>query len=72
MTQHDGDESAANEEETRAALLTKSKRTFTPVNKLFVQAPPKSPSRHGPLAQFVRNRDLRGLRAELLAVGNYQ
>jgi hypothetical protein len=69
MTQHDGDESAANEEETRAALLTKSKRAFTPVNKLFVQAPPKSHSRHGPLAQFVRNRDLRGLRAELLLLG---
>jgi hypothetical protein len=69
MNHHDGDEPAATEDETRAALLAKSKRDFTPVLKLFVQAAPKSPSRHGPLATFVRNRDLRGLRAHLLVLG---
>jgi len=69
MNHHDGDEPAATEDETRAALLAKSKRDFTPVLKLFVQAAPKSPSRHGPLATFVRNRDLRGLRAHLLMLG---
>lgn len=68
MTNH-GDEPAATEDETRAALLAKSKREFTPINKLFVQAPQKSPCRHGPLATFVRNRDLRGLRALLLILG---
>jgi hypothetical protein len=65
----DGDEPAATEEETRTALLEKSKREFTPINKLFVQAAPKSPCRHGPLATFVRNRDPRGLRALLLLLG---
>lgn len=69
MKDHKGDEPAATEDETRAALLAKSKRNFAPVRKLFVQAPPKSPCRHGPLATFVRNRDLRGLRAQLLLLG---
>jgi hypothetical protein len=69
MNHHDGDEPAATEDETRAALRAKAKRDFTPVLKLFVQAAPKSPSRHGPLATFVRNRDLRGLRAHLLMLG---
>jgi hypothetical protein len=64
-----GDESPATEDETRAVLLDRSKRDFAPVNKLFVQAAPGSASRHGPLATFVHNRDLRGLQAYLLLLG---
>lgn len=63
------DESPATEVETRAALLERSGRDFTPINKLFVQQPRGSSSRPGPLSTFVRNRDLRGLRAELLLIG---
>jgi hypothetical protein len=63
------DDSPANEAETRAALLERSVREFTPVNKLFVQAPRGSECRHGPLSEFVRGRDLRGLQALLLIIG---
>jgi hypothetical protein len=66
---NEDDEPAATEAETRAVLLDRSKRDFAPVNKLFVQAPPGSASRHGPLATFVHNRDLRGLHAYLLLLG---
>lgn len=69
VNEHSGDEAAATEDETRAALLARSRREFTPINKLFVQAAPGSPSRPGPLSTFVRNRDLRGLRAYLLVLG---
>lgn len=69
MNEPDDDQSPATEDETRAALLDRSKRAFAPVNKLFVQAAPGSASRHGPLATFVRNRDLRGLHAYLLLLG---
>ncbi|HEX6525718.1 MAG TPA: hypothetical protein VF070_37750 [Streptosporangiaceae bacterium] len=69
MNEHNGDEPAATEDETRAALLARSKRDFAPINKLFVQAAPGSTCRHGPLATFVRNGDLRGLRAYLLLLG---
>jgi hypothetical protein len=69
MTQQANQESAATEAETRAALLERSGRDFTPVRKTFVQAPKGAQSRPGPLSQFVRNRDLRGLRAELLIIG---
>jgi hypothetical protein len=69
VNEHNGDEPAATEDETRAALLARSKREFTPINKLFVQAAPGSMCRHGPLAGFVRNRDLRGLQAYLLLLG---
>ncbi len=65
----DADESPASEDETRSALLDRSKRDFAPVNKLFVQAAPGSASRPGPLATFVRNRDPRGLHAYLLLLG---
>ena len=69
MNKTEGNEPAATEDETRAALLDRSKRDFAPVNKLFVQAAPGSISRHGPLAAFVHNRDLRGLHAYLLLLG---
>jgi hypothetical protein len=69
VNENEGDEPAATEDETRAALLDRSKRDFAPVNKLFVQAVPGSASRHGPLATFVHNRDLRGLHAYLLLLG---
>jgi hypothetical protein len=64
-----GDEPPASEDDTRAALLSRSKRDFAPVRKVFVQAPPGSASRPGPLAAFVHNRDLRGLHAYLLLLG---
>ena len=64
-----GDESPATEAETRAALLARAKRDFTPIRKTFVQAPQGSATRPGPLSTFVRNRDLRGLRAYLFLVG---
>jgi hypothetical protein len=69
VNETEGDEPAATEDDTRAALLDRSKRDFAPVNKLFVQAAPGSASRPGPLATFVRNRDLRGLHAYLLLLG---
>lgn len=60
------DESPANEDETRAALLLRSKRTHAPIPKYFIQNPDrKLADRSGPLATFVRNGDLRGLRALL-------
>lgn len=62
-------ESPATVQDTRAALLKRSKRGFAPVNKVFVQAPAGSESRHGMLATFVTGRDLRGLHAMLLLLG---
>ncbi len=60
------DEAPANEEETRAFLLKRSKRTFAPIPKCFIQNPSSTlAERSGPLAEFVRNGDLRGLRALL-------
>lgn len=54
-------------EETRADLLTRSKRSAAPILKAFVQNPDrKSKDRPGPLRQFVNNGDLRGLQAFLL------
>ena len=60
------DEEPASEDETRAHLLVRAKRPFAPIYKGFVQNPDKkAASRGGPLAQFIRNGDLRGLRAFL-------
>jgi hypothetical protein len=69
VNETESDEHPATEDETRTALLDRSKRDFAPVNKLFVQAAPGSASRPGPLATFVHNRDLRGLHAYLLLLG---
>jgi hypothetical protein len=60
---------AATEDETRAALLERSNRPFAPIGKVFVQAPPGQAKRPGPLSEFVRKGDLRGLRAQLLLYG---
>lgn len=60
---------AATEDETRAALLERSNRPFAPIGKVFVQAPPGHAERQGPLSEFVRKGDLRGLRAQLLLYG---
>lgn len=55
---------AATPEETRAVLLTRSKRSAAPIAKPFVQNPDRSSKdRRGPLADFVNNGDLRGLQA---------
>jgi len=60
------DESPADESDTRAYLLTRAVRPFAPIHKGFVQNPDRSlPQRGGPLAEFIRNGDLRGLRALL-------
>ncbi|GAB2619240.1 hypothetical protein GCM10027067_33910 [Pseudactinotalea suaedae] len=65
------DESPANESDTRAYLLERSKRGFAPIANAFVQVPQSkafadgTKDRSGPLATFVRNGDLRGLRALL-------
>lgn len=60
------DESPATPDETRAYLLTRSRRQHVPIPKVFVQNPDQSlRERAGPLSDFVRNGDLRGLRALL-------
>ena len=60
------DEDPADENETRVYLLARAKRPFAPIYKGFVQNPDKKiANRAGPLAQFVRNGDQRGLRALL-------
>lgn len=54
---------------TRNFLLERSGRSFAPVPKVFVQRPREiagDQGRHGPLADFVRRRDKRGLLAFLL------
>ena len=56
--------------ETIDCLLDRSKRPFVPIDKTFVQMPRGSANREGPLATFVRNRDLRGLKAYLLIVAS--
>jgi hypothetical protein len=61
-----GDEVPATEEETRALLLKRSKRTNAPVPSCFIQNPNRRlKDRSAPLAEFVKNGDLRGLRALL-------
>ena len=56
----------ATPDETRAELLDRSRRTFAPIAKLFVQNPDRdADNRSGPLSVFVRNDDFRGLRAFL-------
>jgi hypothetical protein len=60
------DDAPANEAETREYLLKRSNRTHAPVPKYFIQCPDrKLANRSAPLAEFVRNGDLRGLRALL-------
>lgn len=61
-----GPEAPASEDETREFLLDRSNRTNAPVPKYFIQSPNrKLADRSAPLADFVRNGDLRGLRALL-------
>lgn len=62
------DEAPADEAATRAYLLERSGRDFTPVLKGFVQNPDKRlPNRAGPLSEFIRRGDRRGLLALLFA-----
>lgn len=62
------DEAPADEAATRAYLLNRSGRDFTPLLKDFVQNPDKSlPNRAGPLSEFIRKGDRRGLLALLFA-----
>jgi hypothetical protein len=61
----------ATREETKAALLAKSKRRNqeAPVRRSFVQQKLDGSPRPGPLAAFVTGRDERGLDTLLLAIG---
>lgn len=60
------DESPADEATTRAYLLERSGREFTPLLRDFVQSSDKSrPNRAGPLSEFVGHGDRRGLLALL-------
>lgn len=68
--QHSVDESPATAAETRAYLLDRSGRDSTPILKAFVQNPDRNMQcRAAPLSVFVRNGDLRGLRALLFVHG---
>ncbi|WP_147243249.1 hypothetical protein [Acidipropionibacterium virtanenii] len=62
---------SSEERETRAVLLEASRRVFVPIPKVFVQHPrrPGVADRHGPLAEFVRAGDRRGLLALLMVHG---
>lgn len=53
---------------TRLFLVERSGRSFAPIPKVFVQNPDTraKPERHGPLADFVRRGDKRGLVSFLL------
>lgn len=55
-------------QETRTALLNRAIRKVVPLRKTFVQAPRGAESRQGPLREFVRTGDLRGLRAYMMVV----
>lgn len=55
--------------DARVELLNRNIRAAVPVRKVFVQRPPGETPREGPLATFVTNGDLRGLRAFLTIVG---
>lgn len=64
----EADESPATEDETRKVLLDRAVRPAAPVLKDFVQNPDKRLKyRGGPLSVFVKNGDLRGLKAFLFA-----
>jgi hypothetical protein len=64
------DESIATEADTRRALLERSIRPGVPIRKVFVQTPrglADDPNNlAGPLSEFVRRGDLRGLHAYLM------
>ena len=60
------EEAPATEDETRSFLLARSNRRAAPLSKSFIQHPDRSmKDRSGPLAEFVRNGDVRGLRVLL-------
>lgn len=60
------DEAPATEDATRAHLLHRSNRTYAPLPSCFIQNPDqKLKDRSAPLGEFVKNGDLRGLRALL-------
>ncbi|WP_143235067.1 hypothetical protein [Paractinoplanes atraurantiacus] len=59
---------AASAYETRRFYLKKSKRKSAPLRRAFIQRPPGSTPRVGPLAAFVRRGDIRALDAYLYLV----
>ncbi|MFJ6822361.1 hypothetical protein ACIQRJ_18345 [Streptomyces niveus] len=64
------EEVAAGVSETQKFLLDRKaiRRSHVPVRRDFVQLPRHAESRHSLLAQFVRGRDVRGLKAYLFIV----
>lgn len=58
-------EEPATADETRKFLLDRSARDFAPIRKTFVQKEKEALDRRAPLSVFVRNGDLRALRALL-------
>jgi hypothetical protein len=56
--------------DTRKKLLTRVVRPAVPVRSTFVQAPPGTEDRTGPLKEFARIGDKRGLRAYLMVVAS--
>lgn len=55
---------------TVEALLSKSKRSFVPIDKSFIQLPRGSEQRKSVLSRFVNNGDARGLKAYLLILAS--
>lgn len=74
MTQQENDlqrgseVSPATPAQTRMALVDRSGRSFAPIPKVFIQNPDRTakPDRRGPLADFIRRGDKRGLVTLLL------
>lgn len=54
--------------DARAQLLARNIRVTVPLRNAFVQRPQGQDPRSGPLATFVQNGDLRGLRAYMMVV----
>ncbi|MFI5534538.1 hypothetical protein ACIA8O_38985 [Kitasatospora sp. NPDC051853] len=68
MKQQISQKPVATPAETREALLERAKRDFAPIRRAFVQKKRGEADRSGPLAEFVTNGDLRGLRAYLVII----
>lgn len=70
MTKQQSEEpSVATPQQTRLWYLDRADRNFAPIRRSFIQKPPGIPSRHGPLAKFVRTGNKRALTSYLFVVG---
>lgn len=68
MKQQISEKPVATPAETREVLLSRSARDFAPIRRAFVQKKRGETDRSGPLAEFVSNGDVRGLRAYLFII----